>query len=53
MLDALIAIFIMFVANLLITFSRTRLTGFVRRITSIFAFLLLFPALLFILRALL
>jgi hypothetical protein len=53
MLYAVIAIFIMFVANYLITFARTRLSGFKRKVTSFFAFLLLFPALLFILKALL
>lgn len=52
MLYAIIAIFMMFIINLLITFARTRLTGFKRKLTSIFAFLLLFPTVLFMLKAL-
>ncbi|WP_156920539.1 DUF2768 family protein [Thermicanus aegyptius] len=51
MLDAVIAIFIMFLANLLITFSRSRLQGIGRKVLSSIAFLLLLPAFLFALRA--
>lgn len=53
MLYAVIAIFLMFVINFLVTFARTRLTGFKRKITIFFSFLLLFPTILFILKALL
>lgn len=52
MLEAVIAIFLMFLINFIITFARTRLTGFKRKITIFIAFLLLFPTVLFIIKAL-
>lgn len=51
MLDAVIAIFLMFLANLIITIARTRLTGIWRKALSFLAFVLLLPAFLFAFRA--
>ncbi len=52
MLEAIIAIFLMLICNLIVTYARTRLTGFKRKITTSFAFLLLLPTVLFALKAL-
>ncbi|MBE3595074.1 MAG: DUF2768 family protein [Candidatus Carbobacillus altaicus] len=52
MLDAVIAIFLLFLANLLITIARTKFKGVPRRLLSVSAFLLLIPAFLFAFRAL-
>ncbi|MDY0323899.1 MAG: DUF2768 family protein [Candidatus Carbobacillus sp.] len=52
MLDAVIAIFLLFLANLLLTIARTKLQGVGRRLVSVVAFLLLLPAFLFAFRAL-
>lgn len=51
MLDAVIAIFLMFLANLIITIARTKLTGVWRKALSLLAFILLLPAFLFAFRA--
>lgn len=53
MLDAVIAIFFLFIANLTITVARTKLIGLRRRAFSTLAFLLLIPAFLFAVRAVL
>lgn len=52
MLEAVIAIFLMLICNLLVTFAKTRLSGFKRKITIFAAFLLLLPTALFALKAL-
>ncbi|MCF6093532.1 DUF2768 family protein [Microaerobacter geothermalis] len=50
MLEAFIAIFLLILANLLITLARHKLHGFLKRIVTIFAYLLLIPAFIFGLR---
>ena len=53
MIDALLAIVFLFLANFLIAWARQRKKGWQRVFLSVVAFLMLFPALLFGLRAML
>lgn len=52
MLDAVLAIALLFVANFLVTWARTRLSGWPRRVVVAFSFAMLFPAFLLAVRAL-
>lgn len=53
MIDAMIAIMFLFIANFLIVWARQRKKGWLRYLLSTIAFLMLLPAFMFGLRALL
>lgn len=53
MLDALIAIAFLFLANFILMIARRRERGFFRFLLSLIAFVMLFPAFLFAARAIL
>ena len=52
-MSSLVAMLLMFIANIMIVFARKKLKGFFRFVVSLVAFLLLIPSLLLILVVLL